>query len=188
MIPPWLVDGRTLRTLSRIIVAAASVGGLGVTVCLGRTYWAANQLNQANARHERASKAMPEVQAAIERANRLTKPKTPDPKAACNEFQDAAQNAARACDGKIGGFDTSPEVQTYLSKYTNDSPPEGWKQVVATFSISGSAKSVFDTLDLLRKTDIPFEIDNIEINRASTDPLGTSTVLAQIQARVLMRA
>ncbi len=187
MIPPWLVDGRTLRTLSRAIVAAAAICGVGVTLCLARTYWSATQLNQATGRSARAEKELPEIRAAITRANNLERPKTPDPRAACTEFQTAADNAAKDRGATIGDFDISTEVQAYLSKYTNESAPEGWKQVTAQFSLSGSAQSVFETLDLLRKTDIPFEIDNIDINRAKTDSTGTTLVRAQIQARVLMR-
>ncbi len=188
MIPPWLVDGRTLKALSQVIVGIAAICAVGVTLCLGRTYWSANQLSQANARTERAKKELPDVLAAITRASSLKKPKTPDPKAACTEFQTAADNAAKDRGANIGDFDINTEVQAYLSKYTNDSPPEGWKQVSAQFSLSGSAQSIFETLDLLRKTDIPFEIDNIDINRAKTDATGTTLVRAQIQARVLMRA
>ncbi len=188
MIPPWLVDGRTLRTLSRCLVTGAVVCGIGVSACMARTYWAATKLNQNKAREAKAKKELPAILAAISSAQKLVKPLTPDPKQACTDFQTAVEQAANRFGAQIPGFNTSPEVLLYLSKYTNESPPEGWKQVSMNFSIFGTAQSVFDTLGELKKTDIPFEIDVLDINRTSSDNSGESTVTAQIQARVLMRA
>lgn len=188
MIPPWLLDGRSLKALTRVVVVCALFSAVGLVLCLGRAYWASSKIKASVASEAVAQRDLIQVKDEIQRASALKKPKTPDPQEACTEFQTATQHAAQEAGASIGEFDTSPEVQVYLSKYTNDSPPEGWKQVTANFSLTGTAQAVFGTLDGLRQGDIPFEIDGLEVTRTHTDRSGESTVQAHVQARVLMRA
>lgn len=188
MIPPWLVDGRTLTTLSRLIIALAALCGVCVALCLGRSYWAFTQIKQAEVQSKSAAASLQEVDAEIARAMRLKRPSTPAPKQACTDFQSAVQAAAHQAGAVVRDFETSPDVQVYLSKYTNDNPPDGWNQVNVNFSITGGITSVFETLGSVRKTDIPFEIDGMEITRSFADDAGAAIVRAQVQARVLMRS
>lgn len=188
MISPKLLDARVVSAGTKAIVVFAILSAISVATCLALSFYSLNRINDAQAQLKKLESNLQAVRSELDAARALKKPQTPGPQEACTVFQTAVQALAQNCGATIGEFDTNPEVQAYLSKYTNDNPPEGWNQVATTFSLSGSAQSIFETLDALKSTDIAFEIDAIDLTRVFTDRTGSSTVKAQIQVRVLMRA
>lgn len=188
MIPHWLVDARTLRVLSRFSVGAAMVTGLGVLLCLGRIYMAASQTRTSQAALQSAKAELAETDAQIKRALAVKKSKSPNSKQIVDSFQSTTYGLAAKHGATVSELTVNTDVQAYLSKFTNELQGGGWSQIAVRFTLRGASQDVIRTLASLRTTDIPFEMDTLEINRSGWDSSGTAEVTAQVQLRLLMRA
>lgn len=187
MIPHWLIDGRTLRALSRFTVGAAVLAGLGVLVCLGKAYIAVTQVKASQAATASAKAALDETNKAIEAASSIRAAESPGSKKVLESFQSTTYAMAAKHGATVSELSVNTEVVPYLSKFTNDLS-DGWSQVSVRFSLRGASQDVIRTLTALRSTDIPIEMDLVEINRSGWDLTGTAEVTALVQLRLLMRA
>ena len=86
----------------------------------------------------------------------------------------------------IDEFQASTDEMPYVTVYSTESNDPGWMQVAVKFSMSGSGPRLVSTLAALRSFEVPFEVDNIEFTRRSTDTSGRSVVAEQVQLRVLV--
>jgi len=189
VIPHWLLEGRVLRALSRAIVIAATVTGLGVLACLGRLYWSAEQANRLDRAATGATSELKQVEADIAQAKAVRQSQIPESKRTLAAFQSAANAAASRHGLILNELMINQEVQPYLSKYTNDNPPAGWQQVAVRMTLAGRVQDMFAALEEMKGAEVPFEIDVIDVNRATVDrQTGAATVTTQVQLRVLMRA
>ena len=188
MIPHWLIDGRTLRLLSRFIVAAAVITGIGVLLCLGKIYVAATTAKSAQAATQAAKTALEDANKQIRAAATVRQSQSPDSKQIVDSFQSTTYSLAAKHGSSVSELTVNTDIQPYLSKFTNDVPTGGWSQISVKFTLRGASQDVIRTLASLRSTEIPFEMDGLEINRSGWNESGTSEVTAQVQLRLLMRA
>lgn len=188
MILHGLLDGRTLTSISRAIVLAAVLCAVMVVSCLGRLYWTGAQSRGRQASTEEMRGELAKVEEDIARAAARRKLASPSPEVAVSTFQSAAQKGAAEHGVVINEFTVTPDIQTFVSKYTNDTPPQGWRQVAIRMSFDGRVQGVMAALGTLARAETPFEIDQIDINRARIEPAsGTTSVTAQVLLRVVLR-
>lgn len=188
MIPHWLIDARVIRALSKGLVGSSVVCGVCVLLCLGRLYWSSTRVNSLTASAKAARLEATQVEDQIKQARGIGKSNTPDATRAVAAFQSTAFSGARKHGAELGEITIEPDAQPYLSKYTNDPPPQGWKQVGVRMTLSGRIQDLLATLDELKLADLLFELDLLDVSRTSINPkTGETTVTAQVQLRVLMR-
>ncbi len=187
MMPLRLIDARTLGFLSRLIVALAIVVATIVLVCLGRSYLGMQSIEVNKQQIEVAKKNLVSMDTEIEQARSIKQAPAPEAKQAIFDFQSTVEGAAHANGAVVEEYASSPEWMPYLSKFHNDPPLEGWQQVAARIQLSGRLPEIYATLRALQKSDIPFEIDSLELSRGQS-AAGQSRVSAQINLRVLVRA
>ncbi len=186
MIPQWMVDGRTIRVLSRGIIGLATATGLLVLGCLGRLYWVTSAAHRSELNSIQLRKDIADARTALEATKHVPKTRLNDPKQAMFSFQSQVQATSARYGSTLVEFTATAEKLPYLSKYTNATPPAGWAQIPARLTLSGRLSEIMDTLQSFNKFDVPHEIDGFELIRSNVDR-GQSNVTAQIQLRVLMR-
>lgn len=86
----------------------------------------------------------------------------------------------------LSEFQASTEEAPYLTVYAADANDPGWTQVPVKVALQGRSTAVIAAVAALRKMDVPFEIDTLELSRRSTDTSGMARVAAQIGMRVLV--
>lgn len=187
MIPLRLVDGKSLGVVSKLIVGGALLVGAIVFVCLVKSYLGAQAISMHEAQIAVAKKNLETMAAEIERARKIKQAPSMEAKQAIFSFQSAVESAAKDNGAVVEEYSSSQEWTPYLSKYHNDSPPEGWQQVAARIHLSGRMPELYSTLWALQKSGIPFEIDSVEFTRSEIAG-GQSRVAAQVNLRVLVRA
>jgi len=187
MISLRLADGKSLGMVTRLIVGSALLVGVVVFVCLVKSYLGAQAISAHDAQIAAAKKNLETMSAEIERARAIKQAPSMEAKQAIFSFQSTVEAAAKNNGAVVEEYSSSQEWTPYLSKYHNDSPPEGWQQVAARIHLSGRLPELYSTLWALQKSDIPFEIDSLEFTRSEVAG-GQSRVSAQVNLRVLVRA
>jgi hypothetical protein len=187
MIPLRLIDARTLGMLSRLLVALAVIVATIVVLCFGRTYLSLQSISVSDQQISQSKANLEMMNEEIRKARAIKSPPATESRQAVFAFQSAVEAAAQANGAIVEEYASSPEKTPYLSKYHNDSPPEGWQQVAARVHLSGRMPEIYETMRALQAIDIPHEIDMIDLNRTQA-AAGESRVAAVISLRVLVRS
>lgn len=186
MMPLRLVDARMVGLLSRsLIMLVIAVVGV-VMICFVRMYLGMQSIRSSESQITFAKASLEQLDREIDAARDLDKSMANDPRQSVFDFQSAVEATAQAHGATVEECTSSPESTPYLSKYHNDEPAPGWQQVPARVHLSGRMPEVFATVNALKKSPIPFEIDTIELSRGHSEK-GQSRVTAQINLRVLVR-
>ncbi len=121
----------------------------------------------------------------------VTLPKGPKPDAL---DRSRAVSKLRSCLSKLASekgftldeFQAGTDETPYMTVYASENNDPGWMQVSVRALLRGRAPVLANAVASLRSLDVPFEIDNLEMTRRSSDSAGRSTVTEQIQMRLLV--
>lgn len=83
-------------------------------------------------------------------------------------------------------FQAGSDETPYLTVYASENNDPGWMQVSVRVLLRGRVPVLAEAVASLRGLEVPFEIDNLEITRRTSDAFGKSTVTEQIQMRILV--
>lgn len=122
----------------------------------------------------------------VERAPKTAKPAALDRSQAVSRLRGAFADLAKRNGFGVQEFQAATDELPYLTAYASDNKDPGWMQVPVRATLQGRATVLMAAIASLRKLDVPFEIDSIEMTRRSTDNKGMSTVSAGIGMRVLI--
>lgn len=119
-------------------------------------------------------------------APKAVKPAALDRSRAVSSLRSSLTRLASEKGFTVEEFQALAEENPFLTAYASDNNDPGWFQVTVKVSLRGRAPTIMAALASLRSLDVPFEVDNMELTRRSTDTKGVSEVAAGIAMRVLV--
>jgi len=118
-------------------------------------------------------------------------PKGPKPDAldrsrAVSKLRSTLSKLASERGFSVDEFQAGTDEMPYLTVYASENNDPGWMQVSVRALLRGKAPVLAAAVTSLRSLEVPFEIDNLEMTRRTSDGAGRSIVTEQIQMRLLV--
>lgn len=99
-------------------------------------------------------------------------------------FQEKLQQIAKENGCSVNRYQTSPGLKPLLSEANATS---GWMQIDVNFILSGSIRSITNTLRDLGTTDIPYQLSAMDISRTKLNAIGQATCSSSVTIALVTR-
>jgi hypothetical protein len=174
------------QTLQRAAFVGLAISSFAIAACGIRTVVARHKIADLQIGVTGRKKRLREDRVAASQTPKNSSSVALSRSQAVSKLRSALSKIAAQKGISVDEFQASTDEMPYLTVYSTDSNDSGWTQVSVRFSLSGSCPKLASSLAELRALDAPFEVDNIEFTRRSTDTFGKSLVAEQVQMRVLV--
>lgn len=102
-------------------------------------------------------------------------------------FQETVAKLAESHGCRLAEFLASTDIQPFLTRFEKKSKEQGWSQIEAEITLTGSAQNVFAVLVRLAEQSTPIEFNNLFVGRDNVSA-SAAVVRAKVQLRILVQA
>lgn len=183
-----MAEASTLKRLNQIIVAMCVVGSALLLFWGGGALIGAGKARSAQNSVKRDQSTIMAAKRTVSQANSGKKLDTvPKGLVAVTQFQSEVESVASGYGCAVSEFVASPDLQSFMTRFSTDASPAGWSQIEVKMAVTGTLGNVLKVLAKLNESEIPFEFNSSDLARTSVDSAGESIVTARVDLRVLAR-